>query len=76
MIDIRAAWFEECGGPPPGNKRTHSSCIYLVPLSVSTAVETAEITVAAPYKNAAACLMQLTVGCIAAGQHLFTTQYL
>lgn len=21
MIDIRTAWFEECGGPPPGNKR-------------------------------------------------------
>ena len=20
MIDIRSAWFEECGGPPPGNK--------------------------------------------------------
>jgi hypothetical protein len=44
----------------------------LVPLSVSTV----EITVAALYKSAAACLMQLTVGCIAAGQHLFTTQYL
>lgn len=27
MIDIRAAWFEECGGPPPGNKRKLScSC--------------------------------------------------
>ncbi|KAL3161552.1 hypothetical protein ABBQ32_010419 [Trebouxia sp. C0010 RCD-2024] len=20
MVDIRTAWFEECGGPPPGNK--------------------------------------------------------
>ena len=29
MIAVRAAWFEEVGGPPPGNKRAHSPPMHL-----------------------------------------------
>jgi hypothetical protein len=26
MIAVRTAWFEEAGGPPPGNKRAPGLC--------------------------------------------------
>ncbi|DBA83438.1 TPA: hypothetical protein ACH3X2_006375 [Trebouxia sp. C0005] len=46
MIDIRTAWFEECGGPPPGNKLALERTAWQQPVSAGAISERGKLQAA------------------------------
>lgn len=46
MIDIRSAWFEECGGPPPGNKLALERTAWQQPVSAGAISERGKLQAA------------------------------